>query len=516
MPRRHGEILIEPPLATLGAAVVEPPNFTSLVQWPAFAALRGFARSALLAQIQAFAERSRITPPHGAILHQPWVITGHQLEFYHAGVWAKVLAADTLAHRTGALAIDVLVDHDRVDELGFDVPVQVGDTWVRQSITWALSPQTPADSLHAPAPEQFSTWQSALAACPRARSDSLARMLTELNPPAIGSREYTLWLSSARARFERAMGLDVWHVPTSLLCASETWVVFVREWMTHAEPWTASYNRHLAAYRKRAGIVNPQHPMPNLQRIGDTFELPFWIYRPGEPRQRLFVRREANRLLVPVDGRDFDVTDDLAPLLATNSADSYQIRPRALTLTMYVRLFLADLFIHGIGGALYDQVTDGIMQELWGVVPPYGCVSAAWLLPLESTTGAVASESQLQHRRHHLQHNPQLAMDSTVAAAPELAALLRARQELIAGLESSLAADRIAGKSRRAEMFRSLHETNAALHTATPGILQRLDDQLAGARRAAEQGAVTQWREYFFALHSLESLHRLIDTVRGM
>ena len=34
-----------------------------------------------------------------------------------------------------------------------------------------------------------------------------------------------------------------------------------------------------------------------------------------------------------------------------------KIRPRAILTTLYSRLFLSDLFIHGIGGAKYDAWT---------------------------------------------------------------------------------------------------------------------------------------------------------------
>ena len=35
-----------------------------------------------------------------------------------------------------------------------------------------------------------------------------------------------------------------------------------------------------------------------------------------------------------------------------------KIRSRALITTLWARLVLGDLFLHGIGGAKYDQVTD--------------------------------------------------------------------------------------------------------------------------------------------------------------
>ena len=43
----------------------------------------------------------------------------------------------------------------------------------------------------------------------------------------------------------------------------------------------------------------------------------------------------------------------------------FKIRSRALTNTLYARLFLGDLFIHGIGGGKYDEVTDAIIRRYY-------------------------------------------------------------------------------------------------------------------------------------------------------
>ena len=47
-------------------------------------------------------------------------------------------------------------------------------------------------------------------------------------------------------------------------------------------------------------------------------------------------------------------------------AHGFKIRTRALTTTMFARLFLADLFIHGIGGGIYDELTDRIIERYYG------------------------------------------------------------------------------------------------------------------------------------------------------
>jgi chorismate mutase len=298
------------------------------------------------------------------------------------------------------------------------------------------------------------------------------------------------------------MGLNVYHVPTSLICRGDMWRRFVESWVENAEGWTAIYNKHLAAYRKRQGIKNDHHPMPDLARTqtaeGTSYELPFWSYRTGEARERLFVLKRADGSHAPVD------------------FGAVNIRPRALTLTMFVRLFLADVFIHGIGGALYDQITDGILGELFGTQPPYACVSAAWLLPLGQPLEGVGDVSELKSRRHHVMHNPQLAIDPFTAVKTDVAELITERKTLVKEIAESLATSRRdrEAKEQRREWFRALHGVNVALHLKAPAVLGRIDREIAEAEKAAEENKVLLWREYFFGLHTMGSLGQFVDRVR--
>ena len=48
----------------------------------------------------------------------------------------------------------------------------------------------------------------------------------------------------------------------------------------------------------------------------------------------------------------------------------WKVRTRALTTTLFARLFLGDLFIHGIGGAKYDELGDEVARGFLGAPPP--------------------------------------------------------------------------------------------------------------------------------------------------
>jgi hypothetical protein len=510
VPREHGQVLIEPKLSELRTVLQQrksPGSWNLLGQGAAEIEKRARQEFVIAARKHAAAIGAAF--PAEIPLDKPWVITGHQVEFFHAGVWAKMIVVDTLAKQTGAIAFDLLVDHDTVGQFGFDVPDHDGaGKWKRRSVHWGSDGQAAVEGAAPPTSAAFEKWDEELGRQPLAHTDSLGFILSKLGTPG---GTYTQWMSRARTEFEAALEIEAFHVPTSAMCASVTWHLFVLAWMKNAAVWTRCYNAQLAAYRAAQGIHNDHHPMPDLACQGDAIELPFWIYQVGQPRERLMVTAKGIqwRGKIVEIGESGDAWKSAEALQAMLMNAGLVIRPRALTLTMYVRLCLSDLFIHGIGGALYDQITDGILQELFGDVPAYGVVSAAWLLPLggRKNSGEI---SELMHDRHHLVHNPQLGIDPFTKLKTDYAELIAQRRMLIENLQSGGKSD----KSQRRDWFDQLHATNQALHEKSPRVLQRIDGEIAAARIAAEQNKVTLWREYYFALHSMDSLRRLIMTIR--
>ena len=75
-------------------------------------------------------------------------------------------------------------------------------------------------------------------------------------------------------------------------------------------------------------------------------------------------------------------------------AAGLKVRSRALTNTLFARLFLSDLFIHGIGGGKYDELTDDIIRRFYECEPPdFLVLSATRLLPLPAVPVGVAGSS---------------------------------------------------------------------------------------------------------------------------
>ena len=530
VPRRHGEVLIEPPAAELAEFLTSARANTirSGSRTPAsIDILANLARRELMDAMIRFAGETGFSPPPPDAAVRPWVVTGHQVELYHPGVWSKVILTDALAKQSHALAIDLLVDHDTVDHLGCAVPRWIGPELEKQMATWAEASALPAEFLSSPqGGEEKTRWLSDLQQFPLVQTDSLREFTDQWQEDS--DAHYVSWMSRSRRTFELSFGMDVQHVPCSYICSGLAWHSFVLLWLRQSHDWCKRYNTALDQYRLKQDITNPGRPMPNLALTEKEMELPFWIYADHQPRQRLALQNNNGLHVISANHR-IDVTDLLNGDLLSAAEKLRQrlesvalrVRPRALTLTMFVRLLLSDLFIHGIGGALYDQMTDRVMDQLFGVHPAYACASAGWLLPLaEQINQRGANISQLKWRQHHLKSNPELLVPPS-SLTDQAAGAAKRRQDLISEIARSLAEDRRQHGRRgphwlqRRAKFRDLHDINARLLTMFQPQVEAMKLQMRQAEATPNNVSVASWREYFIALHPRASLQELIAEIQS-
>src|SRR5262249_45745914 len=140
--------------------------------------------------------------------------------------------------------------------------------------------------------------------------------------------------------------------------------------LAHLPRFHAVYNDCVHDYRRQYGLRSRNHPVPDLAVEGDWLEVPLWAWRRGQhQRGRLLVRQHDQRL-------DLRVGAETGPALPLEPAGivrawqeleprGFKVRSRALTNTLFARMFVADLFIHGIGGGKYDELTDAIARRFY-------------------------------------------------------------------------------------------------------------------------------------------------------
>jgi hypothetical protein len=147
----------------------------------------------------------------------------------------------------------------------------------------------------------------------------------------------------------------------------------VRAILKDLPSFVATYNDCVRSYRKRHDIRSRNHPVPDLARDGHWHEAPFWAWRAGSHRRgRLFARVQDDRIHLRAGDEawgDWPVGGSVAPWRELEHSGR-KIRTRALTTTLFARLLLADLFIHGIGGGKYDELNDEIVRGHFQLEPP--------------------------------------------------------------------------------------------------------------------------------------------------
>ena len=201
--------------------------------------------------------------------------------------------------------------------------------------------------------------------------------------PLLGER-----FAAARRAVERRWSCVQHEVPMSRVCQTEAFAGFACGIVAKLSVFHDDYNEVVRDYRRAHRIRSRNHPVPDLAVDGEWLEAPFWAWRRGHTRRgKLFVRkaREAWTLRIGTAEGPTLPNDPVAMTAAWRELEGQgiKIRSRALTTTMFARVYLADLFVHGIGGGIYDELTDRIIERFIGLpAPGFLVLSATMLLPL--------------------------------------------------------------------------------------------------------------------------------------
>lgn len=504
-PNRDGDIVAVPPLHEVGDVLERNRRRLracgerlTLLGRP-FAELRREAcESAVAAARRATADEgpARLAGPTADIL----LVAGHQPELFHPGVWVKNFALCGLAQTHGATALNLVVDNDTMKSTALRLPVPPHvrrisfDRWIGAT---PYEERTIADrASFADFAERAGEWMRDWPFEPL-----LSTFWTEVRHQSERTSNLGECFAAARRTFERAWGCRNLEVPLSTVCDTEPFAWFACHLLAHLPHFLSLYNAIVADYRRRHGIRDDRHPVPDLAVEGEWLEAPFWAWRTGAVRrERLFARIVNDRLELRTGDRAGVVSLPFGSRLTEATVSAWQelrlqglkIRSRALTTTLYARLFLGDLFIHGIGGGKYDELTDELMRRFYDCEPPeYVVLSATRWLPLPRSPVTKTDCRRLIYELRDVHYNPQRHLKD-VKTSDKSAQLSARKQEWIARPVTTSAERR-----ERFHMLRTLtEELRAPLHPHE----EQLRGQLLLCQQQLRVNEVLQRRDYSFCL----------------
>ncbi len=447
------------------------------------------------------------------------IATGHQSELWHPGVWFKNVVIDRVSRSMNAKvrsrAMHVSVDTDQPRHLNVRWPMTGGRFEVGITDDPQLGESPWVGGLSAPTPGHLAKLERELAEATATFgfTPTLSEFLSKLRMSAIEGSEF-VELSSAIGNgmhaLDWSLGLDYTLLTLSPMLESEGWLAFVHHLAVHAEGFASIYNAALADYRIEQRITSTMRPMPDLVvEANHRIELPLWLDDLADPsRGRLSVERIDDRWALSIkdpsgprdetsidafvfdpDAEAFDGARRLRRWLLSHRL---RIAPRALTLTMFLRLLVTDLFVHGIGGGRYDQVTDRIIERFFGLPAPRFAVATATLYWPGSMGRERTDVSRLRHQQHRALHG------------------------LLGETKRSMVASIAIARRRSIERATLFGELRRSLHAAASeqDLFRQWQNELHAARTRAAEDAVQFDRELFYAMQPRERLLAMIDTVR--
>lgn len=512
-PRTNRSVWADPPLSAAGEIVSENlrrrAGYDYDVQGRSLGELSRMARSELLgAAIQYTSTYREVRVDAGA---ERVFLAGHQPQLFHPGVWIKNFALSRLAELHNAVAINLVIDSDSLRMPSIRVP---GGT--------VAAPTVEAIAFDGPGPAWPFEERSIV---DRGLWNSFGDRVAEHIAPLVARpliREFWL-LAIARSKETENLGAclaqarHVWEgrwrsssleLPQGRVCNLEASCWLFAHLLAHLPRLWEVYNTSLAEYRRLHHIRSVNHPAPALAAVDDWLEAPFWIWQTSAPyRRRLFVRAAGDELILS-DRQQIEVCLPLTPdgeldraaaALCELSSRGIKLRTRALLTTLLARVLLGDLFLHGIGGAKYDQLTDVMIRRFFDVEPPeYLVLSATLQLPISHEPASIEDARRLNDQLRELDFHPERHLPKEQSGSASLAANLAETKRRW-----------IENPPPTATARERCHQIRAANEALQPWLATKRQKLLADrqelARRLRAEDVLSS-REYAFCLYPAEDL----------
>ncbi len=516
-PSADGGRLIEPPLRSVGDLIARniatAAEYDYDVQGRPLVQLAAQARAELIEAAWNYtrAYRDVARPTLGP--STPVLLAGHQPQLFHPGVWFKNFVLAGIARWHSGVAVNLAIDSDTIKTASLRVPSgTLAEPNVESVPLDRQTSEIPFEEraiLDRACLESFGS-RAAETIRPLV-SDPLVREFWPL--VAARSREcgnLGECVAQARHQQEGLWGTTTLEIPQSRVCGLPSFHWFTCHLLAQLPRLWEQYNRSVADYRRTNRVRSAAHPVPDLAMEDDWLEAPFWIWDRDNPRRRrLFVRQRGDEILLS-DRQSIEhalalvpdgEADRAAEQLAELAACGVRLRTRALVTTLFARLFLGDLFMHGIGGARYDQVTEALIERFFGVKPPGSMTLTATLrLPVNREVVTPDDARRVEHRLRELAYHPEGHLDDDGNA--EAASLAGQKREWIATTPTP------GGGKARCRAIRQLNE-RLQPHVATKRAdLLRQRERISTALHTEK---ILASRDYAFCLYPAESLRRLME-----
>jgi len=364
---------------------------------------------------------------------KPLVMAGHQPVVYHQGLLYKNKQLSRLAKESSAHAINVVVDTDEGDAGQLIWPLRGGDSLTLRSATVSsaerlFASQQIVDSERVE--EIFCAMREDLAASGLHSALDAVEKVSRLYQ-LLSGQSVSVANSLVRWQYERRAYLEV---SLSRLLRIDVVRSILLEWVHDAEKLVPSYNSTLESYRAERKIKNPANPFPNMSIEPNSIEVPFCLIQ-SSGREPLTV----------------------APQGKLDVQQNSFIAPRGSIVTLLLRAFCSDLFIHGTGGGKYDPFVDRFAHAYLGVELPEFVVASSTEYAFPERVASYEAAIELKSRYKEIVSHTERFLGAglfTCDEEGELHKCAHTRRDLLARLKE------VGSSDERSIVMRELNQLN--------------------------------------------------------
>ncbi|MCP5002364.1 MAG: hypothetical protein GY941_00195 [Planctomycetes bacterium] len=448
----------------------------------------------------------------------PIIQTGHAPVLMHPGVLIKHKLVDNMAKQVNGIGLNLIVDSEICRNPLFNIPHINETVSSLEKIHFTTKTQElPFEEIkYVEADQLIELRKSILQKIHDAKMNhtfnEFMKILIKLHNETQNLRDL---FTFSRHAYTQRFNIDNLEVPVSLLSKTDSFSEFFLHIAQNIRTFVYIHNTTLDRYRKEKKIRSSANPLPNLEIHEDMIELPFWIWRKNMPRERLFASTGAAdhmRLIYrkeTVAELNFSgsgsLLNNLGKLISMKDTDT-NIRPRAIVNTMYARMFVSDLFVHGVGGAKYDLLTDEIIKKFYGVTPPsYATISATLHLPYKQNSVSPKDVEDLRLIIKDMNNHPENHTTAEIMRDTSMQSMVSEKKKLIM--------TEIRNQNAKQRAYKRLKELTRLMKEKITPLIDKKEKELLSLKKKVHYNSIVTMRDYPFCIYPEAILRGLFSSL---